>query len=426
MLNLFVLFFASVSLAQVGSFFGIGAQSSGMGGASHIQGRSHPSQVFSSPAAIGAIRDVTISLGGIYLEPDLKPFGSLVLNSNGTRGIFDTAGVLPGGGQILAGAFPIGKERPLVFGGAIFLPFSSLIRVSGNPVNYPYYPLYHDITRNFFFVVGAGYEPWDGYLFGLNFRSTTRSSTNYTLRSDSNVNYTATATEARGENRISFSFLYDHQKRGGYPFTIGAMYRAKSGLETKIAADITAFVPVQGELNSVPFYSPAEYVLMGSVKVWDRLTTSLDLAWVEWSKFQSPYGAGNINSYAIGSNQKAADFRNIPVVKWGAEWRSPQSGEYLKNTSLRFGYLYHPTPVPDQTADSNFVDNNRHGITAGFGLGIKNPWKDGDSIDVDFFSQLHLLKTREVTKLPGNYVGAPGYSTGGKIWIYGTGVTMKF
>lgn len=411
----------------MGSFFGIGAQSSAMGGASHFHGRVHPSQVFSSPAALGASRDVTLSLGGIYLEPDLQPFGSLVLNSNGTRGVFDSAGVLPGGGQILAGAFPIGKERPLVFGGAIFLPFTSLIRVSGNPVNYPYYPLYHDITRNFFFVVGAGYEVVDGFYVGLNFRSTTRSSTNYTLRSDSNVNYTATATEAKGENRISLSVLYDFERSGSdLPLTIGAMYRAKSGLETKIAADITAFVPVQGELNSVPFYSPAEFVLMGSAKFWERFTSSLDIAWVKWSGFQSPYGSGNINSYAIGSNQKPADFRDIPVLKWGGEWRSPQSGEFLKNLSGRVGYVFHPTPVPDQNADSNFADNTRHGITAGFGFGLKNPWKEQDLIDVDFFSQLHFLKDRSVTKLAGNYVGSPGYSTGGKLWIYGAGVTMKF
>jgi hypothetical protein len=424
-LNVFWLIFVTLCNAQVGSLFGIGAQSSGMGGVSHIQGRASPTQVFSSPASLGSIREVTVSLSGVYLDPRLKPFGSLVLNSNGTRGTFDSAGVLPGGGQVISGAFPIGKDRPLVFSGAIFLPFSSLIRVSGNPVNYPYYPLYHDITRNFFFVLGAGYEFIDGFFVGFNLRSTTKSSTNYTLRSDSNVNYTATATEARGQNRISLSFVYDHERRGGYPFTVGAMYRAKSGLETKIAADVTAFVPVQGELNSVPFYSPAEIVFITSARFGDNFTTSFDAAWVKWSGFSSPYGTGNINSYVIGNNQKAANFKDIPVMKWGGEYRLFQSGD-MKNVSARLGYVYHPSPVPDQVADSNFVDNTRHGITAGLGFGIENPWKDSDLFEIDVFSQLNLLNTRNVTKLAGNFVGAPGYSTGGKIWIYGAGITMKF
>jgi long-chain fatty acid transport protein len=416
--------FPAAARAELGSLFGINPRTMGMGAVSLVQGEASPYQVFSAPAALGYLRSVEVGVGGVYFDPRLKPFGTLVLNSNGTLGEFNTAGVLPGGGTLAALALPLGRERPLVLGVSLFLPFSSMIRVSGSPVNYPFYPLYTDISRNFFFVLGAGYEFIDGWSLGLNVRSTTKSSTYYTLRSDSSVNYTASATEAKGESRLSVSLLYDNEKRGGKPFTVGAMYRAKSGLETRIAADVTAFVPVQGEVISLPAFSPAEWALMGSWRLGERLRLSFDGAWALWSKYVSPYGSGNINTY-IFSSANGAHFKDVPVLRFGVDYTKPVEG-WVKRLSFRGGYLYHPSPVPDQTGDSNFVDNDRHLFSLGLGLGVPSPVKEGDLLGIDIFAQYNWLKSRDVHKSSATNVGAPGYSTGGKILLYGAGATMKF
>jgi hypothetical protein len=370
---------------------------------------------------------VEIHAGALYMQPELRPFGTLVLNSNGTQGEFHSAGVLPGGGSLLAAAFPIGRERPLTLGAAVFLPFSTMIRVSGSPVNYPFYPLYNDISRNFFFVVGAGMEVIDGWGLGVNVRSTTKSVASYTLRADNSVNYSASAVEAKGESRLSFSLVYDNVRSGGKtPYSAGAMYRAKSGLETKLVADVTAFVPVQGELVSLPAYTPSEWVLMGSWRLGERLTIAGDFSWVKWSEYVSPYGSGNINSYVIGSARQEAGFRDIATYRFGADYGVERPGRNLRKLSYRLGYAYFPSPVPDQSGDTNFVDCDRHSVTAGFGVGIAHPWRDSDTIDFDLFAQYHALNDREVRKAGATNVGAPGYRAGGKIWLYGAGANLKF
>lgn len=413
--------------AEMASLFGIGQRSPAMGGTALIQGQYNPFQVYTAPAALGFLRRVEFSFGAQYLDPRIKPYGQIVLNSSGTQGDFRDAGVLPGGGSVIGFALPLGRVRPLTLGGAIYLPFTTLIRVSGTPVDYPFYPLYTDISRNFFFVVGAGYEVVDGLALGGNIRSTTKSNTQYVLRSDNSINYSASAVEAKSQSRLSVSVVYDRGRRNpDQPWSAGFMYRGKSGMENKLSADVSAFVPVQGELNSMPSYTPAEFVLMASGKLAGKYTFSGDVSRVKWSDYVSPYGSGNINSYVIGSRASTANFRDTTVYRFGMQQESVLGGGFVKKISYREGYQWHPSPVPDQTGDSNFADNDRHMITAGLGLTLDHPFRDEDVFDLDFFFQYNLLKDRAVRKAAANNIGAPGYNTGGKILVYGMGASMRF
>jgi hypothetical protein len=425
-----LLLFLLISLeakAQIGAVFGNGAVSGAMGGTSIQQDKPSPYNSYGAPAALGFLRVVEVSAGIQYMKPVLKPFGSLVLNSNGTLGEFRTAGVMEGGGNLLAFAFPIGRKRPLTVAASFYLPFTSLVRVSGAPVNYPFYPLYNDISRNLFFVVGAGYEIFTGWAFGVNVRSTTKSIALYALRADNTVNYSASAVEARSQSRLSFSLLHDHARVNPESrWSLGAMYRAKAGLETKLSADISAFVPVQGELTSLPSFNPAEWVLMGSWKPNSILLLSFDAAWVRWSEYVSPYGSGNINSYVIGSTRRDAGFKDIPVPRVGAEFAWDREGKSVRKLAYRMGYLYHPSPVPEQKEDSNFVDNDRHSFTAGLGLGFKNPWREDSLIDLDLFAQYNWLVNRTIRKNSSTNIGAPGYTSGGKIFLYGLAGSIRF
>ena len=428
LLLILAIFAGSPAHAELASLFGIGPKNEAMGGVSLIQGEESAYQVYSAPAALGFLHRVEIDFGAEYFQPNLKPFGTLNLNAGGTKGDFSDAGVLPGGGNLLAFALPLGSSRPLTIGGSIYLPWASLIRISGSPVDYPFYPLYTDLSRNFFFVVGAGYEPIDGWALGVNLRSTTKSNVSYVLRTDSSVNYSASATEAKSESRLSYSVLYDNERRhpGNAAFTVGAMYRGKAGMENKIGADVSAFVPVQGVLISNPSYTPAEYVLMGTWRAWPKWTFSAEVSRVKWADYVSPYGTGNINTYVIGDKAAQADFHDITVPRAGIEFKEPIGREILKTLAYRLGYQYHPSPVPDQTLDSNFVDASRHLFSVGFGAGFANPWREADVIDLDLFFQYNLLKNRQISKATAQNVGAPGYVAGGNILLIGGGLTLKF
>lgn len=412
--------------AEMASLFGIGQKSMAMGGTALNQGIYTPFQVYSAPAALGFLRRVEFSFGAQYFAPNIKPLGTLVVNSNGTQGEFRESGVLAGGGSLISFALPLGRVRPLTLGGTIYMPFSTLIRVSGTPVDYPFYPLYTDISRNFFFVVGAGYEFVDGWALGLNMRSTTKSTVNYALRTDNTINYSASATEAKSESRLSVSLLYDNGRRQPErPFTVGFMYRAKTAMETKIMADVSAFVPLQGELNSMPAYTPAEFVLMGTGRV-HSWSFSGDISRVKWSSYVSPFGSGNINSYVIGNRHAAAGFHDITVFRLGMQQESVVGGRLVKKVYFREGYQYHPSPAPDQVGDTNFVDNNRHMFTGGLGFSLQSPFRDNDVFDLDLFLQYNWLKSRTVRKNLATNVGAPGYESSGSILFSGLGVSMRF
>jgi|GEM_PF-4514053 len=412
--------------AEMASLFGVGQRSMAMGGTALNQGDYTPFQVYTAPAALGYLRRVEFSFGAQYFDPRINPFGIVQIAPSGTQGDFRDSGVLPGGGSLMAFGLPLGTVRPLTLGGAIYLPFTTLIRVSGSPVDYPFYPLYSDISRNFFFVIGAGYEFIDGWAFGVNVRSTTKSTVNYALRSDNTVNYSATATEAKSDSRLSYSLLYDNGRRHPEnPWTAGFMYRGKSGMETKLQADVSAFVALQGELISMPAYTPAEFVLMGTLKL-KQFTVSGDIARVKWSGYSSPYGSGNINSYVIGSRQSTANFKDITVFRFGMQQESVIGNGFLRKVTYRQGYQYHPSPVPDQTGDTNFVDNDRHMISAGLGFAVRSPLREGEILDIDLFTQYNILKSRSVRKAASTNIGAPGYQTGGHIMLYGMGVSMRF
>jgi long-subunit fatty acid transport protein len=420
---LFAILCATSAAANTASIFGLGPVSISMGGTTVLHGEANAFQTFSQPAALGFLHHVEAALGFQSMDPKLKPFGTLVLNSNGTQGDFASAGVLGGSGQNLAFAFPIGKkEHPFTVGAAFYLPSDSMVRVSGAPVNYPFYPLYNDIARNAFFVIGAGYELGAGIAAGVHMRSSIKSTAQYQLRADNNINYSASAVEARSTTRFSFALLWDLEKKFQKPWTVGLSYRAKSYLETKLAADITAFVPIQGELVSIPAFSPAEWILSTATRIGGSTFVSFDLARIQWNEYTYPYGTGNINSFIIGQGQsRSAGFKNIWVPRVGMEKR-------WSRWRLRAGYFYYPSPVPDQTGDTNFVDNKRHVFSAGLGYHMPKPWSDDPQqyLKLDAFFQWNELVERRIQKTRATNIGAPGYTTGGHIVVYGAAASLSF
>lgn len=306
--------------ASIGSAFGMGPVSMGMGTTAMVHGEPNAYATYNNPAHLGFITRVQASGGVLNVDPQLKPFGMLVINSSGTVGEFQTSGVLPGAGNTLALALPFGKERPLTFGASFFLPYSSFVRVSGSPVNYPFYPMYNDITRNAFFVLGFGVQVFQGISFGMNFLSSIESIAAYELRSDNSISYSANAVEARNKTGFGFAVTADFEKINGRPSTLAAIYRPKSELKTKLAADITAFAPIQGELISYPAFSPAEMILAFSRRFGEQIL-SLEGSWARWSEYRNPHGTGNINSFVVGSGASVADFKDVPVGRIGFQDR---------------------------------------------------------------------------------------------------------
>jgi hypothetical protein len=83
------------------------------------------------------------------------------------------------------------------------------------------------------------------------------------------------------------------------------------------------------------------------------------------------------------------------------------------------GYVYRPSPVPEQTGINNYADSDKHVVTVGTGIEFFDPWKlRKQPIIIDLVFQAHILEGRSVTKTdPEDPVG--DYTIDGEIFMGG-------
>jgi long-subunit fatty acid transport protein len=406
--------------------FGIGAEEIARGGTSLNYRSVSPFAAFTNPAALGFAEKPSLSVGVMGMDVSLRSFGRIVINESGTRGTFDTSGVLDGRGQMVGLLIPLGKRtRPVTLGVVAYLSGESVSRVSGPPINNPYYPIYQDVNRNAAYTISAGYRIWNGLSIGFAGNTSLLSIADYRLVNASGASFSASTVEVRSAFSPTYSAAYDFSREEGLPLRVGFSRRGKSELKTKLLANVEVQgVPVVGELTSYPHFSPAEWNLGASYGFADGWTASADITRAEWSDYKSPFGTGNINSFIFGAGTQDAGFQDIWVPRFGLDWKRDLTG-FIREIAYRAGYFYHPTPVRDQNGNSNYADSNRHGISAGLGLAFDNPWTES-LFHVDFFGQWNRIVERKVTKNRSTDLGAPGYVVGGEIWLYGLAVSLSF
>jgi long-chain fatty acid transport protein len=92
------------------------------------------------------------------------------------------------------------------------------------------------------------------------------------------------------------------------------------------------------------------------------LTVSLDLQWIGWSSFDELNIDFENNTPAVGDSNNPRDWKNTLAIRLGAEYQTRQPG-----VTLRAGYAYDPTPVPDKTVDTLLPDSDRHDVSVGLG-----------------------------------------------------------
>lgn len=173
----------------------------------------------------------------------------------------------------------------------------------------------------------------------------------------------------RGENFFDFSIHNDVQIRG---------------FQTN-----PANFPVGQNAHIVVNFSPHQFVLGSSYKSGGLLGT-LDVIRSLWSRYMDTAG-------------EPAGFNDTWSARMGAQWQA------TTDSQLFAGLRYEQSPVPEQTGRTNYVDNDRIGLSAGarhrFEFG-------GRTMDFGWYLQVQRLLARDTNKLAGNYQAcAPGVTT---------------
>jgi hypothetical protein len=134
----------------------------------------------------------------------------------------------------------------------------------------------------------------------------------------------------------------------------------------------------------------------------------MDIGWYKWSDFHD-----------IEAHRPDPPFSDTWLPRFGIEYT-------LKEWFiLRAGYFFYDSPVPEQRALTNFLDNDRQVMSIGAELIVLDPPGFWDKpIHIGLHLQYHYLVPRSYRKDSPADPYYPGYSFGGYILMGGIQITV--
>ncbi len=177
--------------------------------------------------------------------------------------------------------------------------------------------------------------------------------------------------------------------------------------ETDLGLNITL------NLQFEAYYMPQEHNFGVSYRFLDNLLVSADLSWYRWSEYTT-----------LSRGSPVPPFKDTLIPRFGIEY-SP-----IRSLALRFGYNFQPSPIPEQTGASNYIDNDKHVFSLGAGYTFRDPTKTiRFPIRFNFMVQYLKMFTRETQKgldVNGVPYWPESYESSGDALSLGGDLTLSF
>lgn len=217
------------------------------------------------------------------------------------------------------------------------------------------------------------------------------------------------------------------------PLTIGFAWRQKHFLDLEIPVTVvlSGFL-LRLDLTSTFLYTPTQWVGGVAYQASPDLLISCDVSYNEWSDYRVPSLtiATAIDIPLIVLKEGITDpprFKDTITPRFGFEY-CPYRGKLLDGY-LRAGYCYEPSPVPEQTGRTNYLDTDRHVFSWGAGVLLNELFgKDltQHPLSFDIGVAFHWLPERKNVKALDTRTDNPGYpeiTASGDIWYFTCGLT---
>jgi long-chain fatty acid transport protein len=429
---LLLLAIPSFALAHPFDIFGTGPRAIGMGGA-YAAVSDDVAGLYYNVAGIANSNRIKFEFGYLYGEPHLR------VNDN-DLGVDKNRGTNFG----LIVSQTIANHR-LSVGANIYIPDDHVIRFMMLPSRSPRFTMYTNRNHALIALIGAGFEifPWWNIGGGASFLGDNYGGVDFIVSEQS-------PSEGSLESEIGslFSPIAGMWFAPTEWLDIGISYREKIQVEldlpnTVSLPELYAFdesgVPLLQEsllallASSFSHFSPRQFQLGTAWRPNSRFLLTADATYAMWSEFENPTpktvitlegGLGEL--FPIGPADPIPDpeFRDVITPAFGTEFKAVEN-EHIR-FDIRAGYFYRPTPAPDQSGLTNFVDSNTHGLSAGLGItGSDFTEILPQPISLDLYFQTHILETRKVEKdSPSDPTG--DYETSGEVFIGGGSMTIRF
>jgi len=168
-------------------------------------------------------------------------------------------------------------------------------------------------------------------------------------------------------------------------------------------------LPIPLSLSFEGYFWPQKHNWGISYLFGEKLLVALDVSWLQWSKYTS-----------LSRGAPDPEWEDSLIPRIGVEYRP---NEML---AFRCGYYFEPTPVPEQSRKSNYIDNDRHVFSVGTGIYFSDPFKVvREPMNIDLAFQYFHLPRRVTEKEPGFFPGY-AYESSGEVYTLGVNVTFHF
>ncbi len=362
--------------------FGYGARAAAMGGAQTAASEDGGANYY-NPALLASFGDIRMDVGYQLAFPSLL-VNDLDLNVDDSRG---TLLSLIAPGEI--------KGVGVALGAATFLPDQHLSRIRTLSSDQPRFVAYDNRPQRMFLAATLSVSLAEKLFAGIGVAY--MSSTQGTVTLDGRLGFpNADDSDFALDMNVDLKTIRYAQAGLFYRarpwLDIGLSYRGQFSLVLDQVFLIQGDVGAEGveplvedgyfRLRTVSqdLFQPEQITAGLDARLTPNLSVAFDLQLQRWSKFENPAAEITID-LDIGQFNDLIDipdapplpeagFRDILVPRLGVEWTAMRSRD--RDLHLRGGYVYEPSPVPEQIGETNFVDNDKHILSAGVGLTLRN------------------------------------------------------
>lgn len=364
--------------------YGFGGRSSGMAGAGVATAHSFDC-VYLNPAGLGAIRHKYIAGGVSYGGLDLKLSGEASAAENTIATTF---------GMVVPLALKGSLRDRLTLGLGILVPQHAVARARAPEIGEPTFALLDSRSEVVGIQVAFGYVINSRWSVGAG-----------VLALGTLVG--AIRVDVDGAGR--FITRSEQELRSDFAPVLGVRYadpasRFRAGFSARGASSAGFDVEVTNSLGmslplslptlslaGVPQYDPASVATELAYALSPSIGVALQLEYKRWSAYPLP----TENPLANGEKLPGADFSDTAVPRASVEWIRHSGAAEI---ALRGGYAFLYSPAPEMTRAQSLVDNHRHQLAFGAGLGF--PETDFP-FQLDAWVQVHELVSRTHRKEVG-------------------------
>ena len=415
-------------------FFGFGARGMAMGNA-HVGVANDASANHYNPAGLAWAEDIRIDVHYTHTLTSLRI-------NNADLDVDENSGLMAG--VVVPG--DLGPVR-FAFGLGLYLPNARLSRIRALPEFQPRFVYLDNRTQHLAIAANLAFQPIESLTIGggLHFLTDTGGQVQVTgtLYPEPERGELVTAADVDFETARFPAAGITYAPRDDLQF--GLAYRG----EMKVTLDLGARVlgeirellgsqALEGEVfvssYNTNFFSPHQ--VFAGVAWWPIPQTllALDIGWLHWSAFPTPTADVFLNfdlppfdtEGLIPETTPPSDpgFHDVYSIRFGVEHQLDLGPS--ASLILRGGYSFEPSPAPTQRGRTNYVDTDKHMVSAGLSTRLfVNPKGGEHPLQIDLAVQHIFFPTTTTEKdNPADPIG--DYSADGNIWSFTASARFLF